>query len=155
MEWGEMLRYKNLDPDLQLFPGRQFLRDEKPNFGLFLDSSPDRWGRVLMKRREAIIARNERRKAETLYESDFLLGVFDGSRMGGLRFKTEEEGHFLNFEDSLAAPPWVNLRDLEYASLQLEKDDADSDEENLKWLNMLISPGSSLGGAQAKSQCKR
>lgn len=153
-EWLESPHSQYLDPDLQLFSGRQFLRDEKPNFGMFLDSSPDRWGRVLMKRREAIMARKEGRKAEILYESDFLLGVFDGSRMGGLRFKTKEEGHFLSFEEGLAAPPWVNLRDLEYASLQLEKDGAHSDEEDLKWLNMLISPGSSLGGARPKANVR-
>ena len=153
-DWLESPHSQYLDPDLQLFPGWQFLRDEKLNFGMFLDSSPDRWGRVLMKRREAIIARKEGRKAETLYESDFLLGVFDGSRMGGLRFKIEEDGHFLSFEEGLAAPPWVNLRDLEYASLQLEKDDVGSDEEDLKWLNMLISPGSSLGGARPKANVR-
>lgn len=153
-EWLESPHNQYLDPDLQLFSGRQFLRDQKPNFGMFLDSSPDRWGRVLMKRREAIMARKEGRKAETLYESDFLLGVFDGSRMGGLRFKNEEEGHFISFEEGLAAPPWVNLRDLEYASLQLEKDGAHSDEEDLKWLNMLISPGSSLGGARPKANVR-
>ncbi|MGB4399455.1 MAG: HipA domain-containing protein, partial [Daejeonella sp.] len=153
-EWIKSSQSQYLDPDLQLFSGRQFLRDEKPNFGMFLDSSPDRWGRLLMKRKEAIVARKEGRKAETLFESDFLLGVFDGSRMGGLRFKIEEDGHFLSFEEGLAAPPWINLRDLEFASLQLEKDDADNDEEDLKWLNMLISPGSSLGGARPKASVR-
>lgn len=153
-EWIKSSQSQYLDPDLQLFSGRQFLRDEKPNFGMFLDSSPDRWGRVLMKRREAIVARKEGRKAETLFESDFLLGVFDGSRMGGLRFKIEEDGHFLSFEEGLAAPPWINLRDLEFASLQLEKDDTENDEEDLKWLNMLISPGSSLGGARPKASVR-
>lgn len=153
-EWIKSSESQYLDPDLQLFSGRQFLRDEKPNFGMFLDSSPDRWGRVLMKRREAIVARKEGRKAETLFESDFLLGVFDGSRMGGLRFKIEKDGHFLSFEEGLAAPPWINLRDLEFASLQLEKDDTDNDEEDLKWLNMLISPGSSLGGARPKASVR-
>lgn len=47
-----------LDPDLQMFPGSHYLKDtRKTNFGLFLDSSPDRWGRVLMQRREAALAR--------------------------------------------------------------------------------------------------
>ena len=48
-----------LDPDLGLYGGPQYSRDDKPNFGLFLDSSPDRWGRVLMERREALIARQK------------------------------------------------------------------------------------------------
>ena len=50
---------QEFDPDLKMYTGPQFINDDKPNFGLFLDSSPDRWGRVLMKRREAIKARDE------------------------------------------------------------------------------------------------
>ncbi|MCD0490686.1 HipA domain-containing protein [Pedobacter sp. MC2016-14] len=141
----------NLDPDLQFFPGQQYVRDDKPNFGLFLDSSPDRWGRVLMRRREAIVARLENRKAETLYETDYLLGVYDENRMGALRFKTAEDGPFLSHEKKLAAPAWTKLRDLEYASLQLEKEGYGDDDEELKWLNMLMAPGSSLGGARPKA----
>lgn len=141
-----------LDPDLQLFSGRQYLSDEKPNFGIFLDSSPDRWGRVLMKRREAILARKEERKPNTLFESDYLLGVFDENRMGALRFKTSPDGDFLNNEKQMAAPPFTSLRDLEFASLQLEEDDNKvKDNKALQWLNMLMAPGSSLGGARPKA----
>jgi serine/threonine-protein kinase HipA len=50
----------------------------------------------------------------------------------------------------LAAPPWIALRDLEYASLRLETEDMSATEE-LRWLNMLIAPGSSLGGARPKA----
>lgn len=70
-----------LDPDILPFVGHQFLPGNKINFGVFLDSAPDRWGRILMKRREAIIAREEDRKPEPLTEADYLLGVFDGTRM--------------------------------------------------------------------------
>ncbi len=140
-----------IDPDLQLFEGAQYLNDEKSNFGIFLDSSPDRWGRVLMMRKEAAIARKENRRAKTLTESDYLLGVYDGNRMGGLRFKTELDGAFLDDDEAMAAPPFAALRDLEYASLQLEKVNAPDDPEYLKWLNMLMAPGSSLGGARPKA----
>lgn len=149
-EWLQSPNSQLLDPDLQLFAGPQYLGDDKPNFGLFLDSSPDRWGRVLMKRHEAILARQEERKQATLNETDFLLGVYDGNRMGGLRFKLSADGPFMSHQKDLAAPPWVNLRDLEYASLRLEKDDIKDDEE-LKWLNLLLAPGSSLGGARPKA----
>src|ERR1700744_4114771 len=149
-EWLKSPQAQLLDPDLQLFAGPQYLQDGKPNFGMFLDSSPDRWGRVLMKRREAIMARREDRKQRSLYEYDYLLGVFDGTRMGGLRFKTSSDGEYLNHEKALAAPPWVSLRELEHASLQLEKDNVDEKEE-LRWLNMLMAPGSSLGGARPKA----
>lgn len=104
-----------------------------------------------MRRREAAIARTEGRKEKTLHESDYLLGVFDQYRTGALRFKETADGPFLNDNQELAAPPWTSLRELEYASLQLEKDDIIDDPEYLKWLNMLIAPGSSLGGARPKA----
>lgn len=153
-EWLKTSNFQNLDPSLQLYGGPQYNSDDKPNFGLFLDSSPDRWGRVLMKRREAIIARKEGRKPDTLFESDFLLGVYDEHRMGGLRFKTDPEGPFLSAEKAFATPPWASLRELEHASLELEKDEDKEDDEALKWLNMLLAPGSSLGGARPKASIK-
>lgn len=152
-EWLAMGYGYQLDPDLQFYPGRQYNAGDKSNFGLFLDSSPDRWGRVLMKRRESIMARKERRKPLTLFESDFLLGVYDEYRMGALRFKLDPDGEFVSGEKTLAAPPWTSLRELEQASLQLEQDDYD-DEEALKWLNMLMAPGSSLGGARPKASVR-
>ncbi|WPQ66037.1 HipA domain-containing protein [Chitinophaga sancti] len=142
-----------LDPDLQFYAGRQYGGGGKLNFGLFLDSSPDRWGQVLMKRCEAIIARKENRKQATLFESDYLLGVYDEHRIGALRFKLNPDGGFVSGEQELAAPPWTSLRELEKASLQLEQDDFD-DDEALKWLNMLMAPGSSLGGARPKASVK-
>lgn len=94
--WLQSGNAQHLDPDLQLYSGPQFLGEGKSNFGIFLDSSPDRWGRVLMDRREALLARREARKEQTLFETDYLLGVFDGHRMGALRFKEDEAGAFLN-----------------------------------------------------------
>ena len=140
-----------LDPDLGLYSGNQYIRDEKTNFGLFLDSSPDRWGRLLMRRKEAALAKEEGREINTLHESDYLLGVFDEYRMGALRFKTDPQGEFANNNKKIASPPWTLLRDLEYASLQLEKEDISEDPEYFKWLSMLLAPGSSLGGARPKA----
>jgi len=140
-----------LDPDLGFYSGVQYLRDEKLNFGMFLDSSPDRWGRVLMKRREAIFAKQENRPARTLHESDFLLGVYDLHRMGALRFKLSPEGAFLDSNKDYAAPPWASIRELEQASLELEKNMEQDSPDLLKWLNMLLAPGSSLGGARPKA----
>ncbi|MBK9729037.1 MAG: type II toxin-antitoxin system HipA family toxin [Saprospiraceae bacterium] len=139
-----------IDPDLQLFSGSYFPRDEKTNFGVFLDSCPDRWGRVLMQRREAIIAKMENRKSKNLLESDFLLGVFDGHRMGALRFKLDVDGPFLNNNKEMVSPPWTLLTDLQDASLKFEEDN-DDDLQNLKWISMLFAPGSSLGGARPKA----
>lgn len=140
-----------LDPNLQLYSGPQYLPEEKNNFGIFLDSSPDRWGKLLMRRREAAFARKEGRKENTLLESDFLLGVFDNHRMGALRFKENDETEpFLNDNEKMSAPPWTSLRKLEDASLKFEEDNID-DPDYLKWVNILIAPGSSLGGARPKA----
>jgi serine/threonine-protein kinase HipA len=149
-EWLKSGYTYMLDPDLQLYEGRYFPRDEKPNFGVFLDSCPDRWGRVLMDRREAVLAKQEKRPVKHLLESDYLLGVYDGHRMGGLRFKLTEGADFLNNDQSMSAPPWTSLRELEQASLKFEEDDIE-DKEYLKWISLLIAPGSSLGGARPKA----
>src|SRR5260221_2796092 len=63
-----------LDPSLQLFSGPQYAPQDQKNFGIFLDSSPDRWGRFLMDRRDALTAREQERKERLLLESDYLLG---------------------------------------------------------------------------------
>lgn len=150
-DWLRSATAQVLDPDLRLYSGPQYLSESKQNFGVFLDSSPDRWGRLLMKKREAALARNEDRSPNKLYESDFLLGVFDGHRMGALRFKLDPDGDYLDNNRTMASPPWTKLRDLEYASLQIESDDDFRDPEYLKWLKLLIVPGSSLGGTRPKS----
>ena len=150
-EWLKNGPAQLLDPRLQLYSGLHYLNEEHDNFGIFLDSSPDRWGRILMRRREAAIARNENRAENKLFETDYLLGVYDGHRMGALRFKIEEDGPFLNDNKHMASPPWTSLRELEQISLRLEDDDVIDDPEYLKWLSMLIAPGASLGGARPKA----
>ena len=135
------------DPDLQLFEGRQYAHN-KPLFGVFSDSCPDRWGRLLMKRKEQILAREENRMPQALSESDFLLGVCDETRLGALRFSFEKGGPFLSAEKDLAAPPWTTLRALESASLAFERDERSQEK---RWLEMLLAPGSSLGGARPKA----
>jgi serine/threonine-protein kinase HipA len=153
-EWLESGFAMLLDPDLGLYGGPQYLRDDKPNFGLFMDSSPDRWGRVLMQRREAVNARCENRRVRPLFESDYLLGVYDLYRMGALRFRLSEEGPFLHDEKNMTVPPFTSLRTLEEASLRLEDSDNLEDPNFAHWLNLLISPGSSLGGARPKASIK-
>ena len=150
-QWLQSRYAQLLDPDLRLYSGIQYPNEEKGNFGLFLDSAPDRWGRVLMKRREAAMARLEKRPEQTLFETDYLLGLYDGHRMGALRFKLEPDGPFLNNNAALAAPPWTSIRELEKISLEIEKDNVVDNPDYLKWLNVLIAPGSSLGGARPKA----
>lgn len=137
----------SLDPDLSTYGGRQF-PSGRTIFGIFADASPDRWGRVLMMKRERLQAEKESRKPRRLNDSDFLLGVYDETRMGGIRFKLEQDGAFLSDDKETAAPPWATLRTLEEASRQFENDTTILNE---KWLNQLIRPGSSLGGARPKA----
>lgn len=143
-----------IDPNLTLYKGTQYINEEERNFGIFLDSSPDRWGRVLMDRREAMKAQVEDRPRRRLMESDYLLGVFDESRMGALRFKTDEAGPFLDNYPDYSTPPMTSLRELEHATFELERDVSLDDEEYLKRLSLLIAPGSSLGGARPKASIK-
>ena len=149
--WLESSQAQVLDPNLGLFSGPQYARDGHDNFGVFLDSCPDRWGRALMQRREAQQARAETRDACQLLESDYLLGVHDAHRMGALRFRLSDDAPFLDDRGDMAAPPWTKLGDLEHASRQLEHDNAEDESDYSKWLNLLVAPGGSLGGARPKA----
>ena len=95
----------SLDPDLTLDKAPFFPGPEAGNFGVFLDSSPDRWGQVLMQRREALEAKDEATKPRTLYAWDYLIGVQDMTRQGALRFRYDANSGFL-CAHGLAAPPF-------------------------------------------------
>ena len=140
----------SIDPELPLFSGLHY-ETSNENFGIFKDSSPDRWGQLLMKRREILLSKIEKTEPRTLSGVDFLLGVHDSHRMGGLRFKETEDGNFLSNDQSLAAPPWTSLSELEHAAQQYQKSADQLDDISLKWINHLIAPGSSLGGARPKA----
>jgi serine/threonine-protein kinase HipA len=146
-EWLKSDQKFLLDPDIQLFGGAQY-PNQKINFGIFLDSMPDTWGRTLMKRRAVLEAKDKGVKAPILYDIDYLLGVYDESRMGALRFKLNPEGEFLDSDKATSTPPWSSIRELQNAAAHIEKDD---DEESKKWLAVLMAPGSSLGGARPKA----
>jgi serine/threonine-protein kinase HipA len=136
-----------LDPDIQWYTGPQH-PGEKQNFGAFLDSMPDTWGRTLMKRRAAADAKVSGTPARTLYDIDFLLGVFDESRMGGLRFKLHPAGPFLDDNQDYPIPVWSDLRVLQHGTVLIESDDETQVNEGLA---LLLAPGSSLGGARPKA----
>ena len=143
------------DPDLALAAGPQYPVPGRENFGIFLDSSPDRWGRVLMQRRENVRARREGRRARSLTEWDFLLGVHDETRLGALRFRSRDTGRFIDSDGEFAAPPITSLRELQAASLQFELH-ADEEEhpDYGRWLTQLFAPGTSLGGARPKASVR-
>jgi serine/threonine-protein kinase HipA len=146
------LNFTTLDPRIGLFEGRQFPGQNQTRFGIFADSSPDRWGQLLMKRRlERDIREGLAPVGSKLFESDFLLGVHDLYRVGAIRYKLNDEGNFLDDRDGVAAPPFIELRALEQASRALENDPDNTSLEGREWLRMLIAPGGSLGGARPKA----
>lgn len=137
-----------LDPDLGWYEGQQFPVN-KDIFGIFLDSMPDSWGRTLMQRREPQRAREEKRQPKILRDTDYLLGVYDESRMGALRFKTDPYGPFLEAASNVTVPPWTSLGELQEAVRVIESDE--NDEKTSVWILILLAPGSSLGGARPKA----
>lgn len=133
-----------IDPDLAMYPGKQYPPADKKMFGFLSDSSPDRWGRRLIEKEERIKADSEKRELRTLNESDYLLRISDRLRYGGLRFKDSDTGRYLSSGNYI--PPFTDIRLLEAASRDYETSDDDE-----KVLKVLLEPGSSLGGARPKA----
>lgn len=146
--WLKLAHAFPLDPELDLFAGEFFPGNS--NFGVFMDSCPDRWGQILMKRREAVEARDEGRAPRTLGPWEFLLGVQDCTRMGALRFSRPGEQTFLANE-ALSAPPVTRIAELQAVAFELTQKKQDDVGKIKEWLKVLVAPGSSLGGARPKA----
>lgn len=141
-----------IDPLLGFYPGPQYA----PSGGLpgiLADTTPDRWGRTLLERREALAARQEARSPRRLDDWDFLLGVSDRVRMGALRLRDGEGGAFVE-DGPMPIPPLTRLRALERAAREVERTSDVSDgsvDDEAAMLALLLAPGSSLGGARPKA----
>src|SRR5690606_20058696 len=71
-------------------------------------------------------------------------------RLGAIRLRID--GVYLDDRVALASPPWTSLRELEQAARKLEERGAAlAAEDESRWLQMLIAPGGSLGGARPKA----
>jgi serine/threonine-protein kinase HipA len=140
-----------LSADINNYPGQQYTQPGRDIFGCFCDALPDRWGRLLLNRREQILASEERRPVMRLSSFDYLVGIDDFSRMGGFRFKTAPDGEFINCDSHLRIPPLTNLRSLVAASMEIEKSEEQNRLPEKKWIQQLVHPGSSLGGARPKA----
>jgi serine/threonine-protein kinase HipA len=147
-KWINSNEQSILDPDIGWYSGQQF-PNRKENFGIFLDSMPDSWGRTLMTRRENLKAREEGRPVRLLKDIDFLLGVNDECRMGALRFKLDETGPYLNNDTKFPIPALAFIRDLQHGIDIIESGEESKEADEI--LHILIAPGSSLGGARPKS----
>lgn len=148
-EWLSHPKRFSLDPALNLVSGSLHASLDKPIFGALDDSSPDRWGRLLMRRSERKNAEREKRTARALREIDFLLMVDDETRQGALRFKRNEQDAFLTTYEKNHIPPLVSIgKLLTAASHVLQESDTEED------LRLLLAPGSSLGGARPKASVR-
>ncbi|HTY50473.1 MAG TPA: type II toxin-antitoxin system HipA family toxin [Steroidobacteraceae bacterium] len=149
-EWLEDARAFALDPDLSL-QGRPLRpRPGRGNFGVFLGSAPGRWGQALMRRREALQARDEKRSPRTLRAWDFLIGVQDMTRQGALRFRRPGTAQFLG-DEPMAPPPATTLRELEAIAHELGRRRIADRDALRTWLAVLAVPGASLGGTWPKA----
>lgn len=140
-----------LSDDLNNYPGQQYTAPGKDIFGCFSDALPDRWGRTLINRREQILAKEEKRPVRHLSSFDYLVGIEDYSRMGGLCFKESLEGEYINASESLRIPPLTDIRELIVASSEIEKSEEENHLPERRWIEQLVQPGSSLGGARPKA----
>ncbi len=151
-----------LDPELALADGSFYPKDS--NFGIFMDSCPDRWGQVLMKRRELVEAKQEGRTKRELTNWDFFLGVQDVTRMGALRFSPLQSDRQLKkgerplfattaclANQALSAPALTHLGELQNVALELTRKKVDDLDLLQQWLRVLVAPGASLGGARPKA----
>lgn len=140
-----------LSDDLNNYPGQQYTAPGKDIFGCFSDALPDRWGRTLINRREQILAKEEKRPVRRLSSFDYLVGIEDYSRMGGLRFKDSLDGEYINASEVLRIPPITDIRELIAASSEIEKSEEENHLPERRWIEQLVQPGSSLGGARPKA----
>lgn len=150
-DWLRLYGSLFLSADINNYPGQQYTQPGRDIFGCFSDALPDRWGRLLLNRREQILAAEERRPVRRLSSFDYLIGIDDFSRMGGFRFKTIPDGDFINCDSHLRIPPLADLRSLVAASMEIEKSEEQNRLPEMKWIQQLVHPGSSLGGARPKA----
>ena len=150
-----------LDPELSLAGGNFHPKDS--NFGIFLDSCPDRWGQALMKRREVVEAKQQGRTRRELRAWDFFLGVQDATRMGALRFSALQSDRQLSkgqpplfvdgsclANEALSAPALTHIGELQAVALELTRKKVEDLDLLQQWLRVLVAPGASLGGARPK-----
>jgi serine/threonine-protein kinase HipA len=143
--WLGYARAFALEPALALTRGSFPPARNQAIFGSLGDSAPDTWGRQLMQRAERRAAEREGRPVRALFETDYLLGVSDETRLGALRFRHVGEAEFQT-PARAGVPPVIELGRLLQVTERILRDE-ESDED----LQMIFAPGSSLGGARPKA----
>ena len=108
------------------------------------DTTPDSWGRNIIRRD----ARMSKKDTRPLTECDFLTAVDDFSRMGAIRLRDPHGGDFLaSLPGGLhEIPPLLQLNELGRSIASLERQEP----VTAKALQRLRQVGSALGGARPK-----
>ena len=150
-DWLRLYGNLFLSADINNYQGLQYTHPDRDIFGCFSDALPDRWGRLLLNRREQILASEEKRPIRRLSSFDYLIGIDDFSRIGGFRFKETRNSEFINCDKTLRIPPLTDIRALVSASMEIEKSEEQNQLPEKKWLLQLVHPGTSLGGARPKA----
>ena len=140
-----------LSGDLMNVPSLQHPRSKDNVFGFVKDSFPDRWGRLLLDRRERLTAQSEGRPIRMLTNYDYLTGIEDFTRMGGIRYKEEDNNDYIHASSKYSVPPIESLRTLCDACHEIESAEERNELPEQRWLDQLIDPGTSLGGARPKA----
>lgn len=144
-EWLTDTDRFSIEPALALTRGGFAPPSGQAIFGSIGDSAPDTWGRRLMQRAERRQAEREGRAVRTLFESDYLLGVADETRLGALRFRRGDETHF-QAPIRAGVPALIELGRLLQVTQRILRDEETDDD-----LQLIFGPGSSLGGARPKA----
>ena len=150
-EWLKQYGGILLSGDLMNVPSLQHPRGNDNVFGFVKDSFPDRWGRLLLDRRERLTGQSEGRPTRMLTNYDYLIGIEDFTRMGGIRYKEEDGADYINASDKYLVPPIESLSALCEACHEIEVAEERNELPEQRWLDQLIDPGSSLGGARPKA----
>ena len=140
-----------LSGDLMNIPSLQHPRGTDSVFGFVKDSFPDRWGRLLLDRRERLKAQAEGRPVRMLTNYDYLTGIEDFTRMGGIRYKSDDSDDYINASVKYLVPPIESLRALCDACYEIESAEERNELPEQRWIDQLIDPGTSLGGARPKA----
>lgn len=140
-----------LSGDLLNVPSLQHPRGTDSVFGFAKDSFPDRWGRLLLDRRERLMAQSEGRTVKMLTNYDYLIGIEDFTSMGSIRYKSDDSDDYINASAKYLVPPIESLRKLCDACHKIELAEERNELPEQRWLDQLIDPGTSLGGARPKA----
>lgn len=150
-EWLKQHGGLVLSGDLMNVPSLQHPRGNDSVFGFVKDSFPDRWGRLLLDRRERLSAQNDGRPTRMLTNYDYLVGIEDFTRMGGIRYREEGSSEYVNASKEYLVPPVESLGALCNACREIELAEERNELPQQRWLDQLIDPGTSLGGARPKA----